>query len=46
MQDEGVRYFLESVDKSTAKLMGTGSHFLPMEHPELVLAEIREFFAK
>ena len=45
-QDEGVRRFLELVDNSTVKIMGTGSHFLPMEHPQIVLKEIREFFAK
>ncbi|MCH8745868.1 MAG: hypothetical protein IIB31_09520 [Chloroflexi bacterium] len=45
-QDEGVRRFLELVDKSRVKLMGVGSHFLPMEHPQIVLKEIREFFAE
>ena len=43
-QDEGVRRFLELVDNSKVKLMGVGSHFLPMEHPQIVLQEIREFF--
>lgn len=46
LQDGGVRRFLELVDSSTVKPVGTGSHFLPMEHPQLVLAEIRGFFAK
>jgi pimeloyl-ACP methyl ester carboxylesterase len=45
LDDEGVRRFTELVAGSAAKPMNTGSHFLPMEHPELVLAEIWEFFA-
>jgi pimeloyl-ACP methyl ester carboxylesterase len=43
-EDTGVRRFLELVENSKVKPMGTGSHFLPMEHPELVLKEIRAFF--
>ena len=43
-QDEGVRRFLKLVDNSKVKLMGVGGHFLPMEHPQIVLQEIREFF--
>lgn len=43
--DEGVRHFLELVQHSRVKPMGKGSHFLPMEYPELVLQEIRDFFS-
>lgn len=46
LADEGVRRFTEMVPESEVKPMIAGSHFLPMEHPELVLREIREFFAK
>ena len=44
MHDKGVARFLSMVPGAAVKLMGTGSHFLPMEHPEIVLKEIREFF--
>jgi pimeloyl-ACP methyl ester carboxylesterase len=44
LEDAGVRRFLELVEKSRVKPMGKGSHFLPMEYPELVLQEIKAFF--
>ena len=44
LQDTGVRRFLQSVKGAEVKLMGVGSHFLPMEQPDLVLSEIRSFF--
>ena len=44
LQDTGVRRFLELVDGAKVKPLGVGSHFLPMEHPELVLREIQSFF--
>ena len=46
LQDAGVRRFLEKVPGARVKPMGVGSHFLPMEHPERVLNEIRKFFSK
>lgn len=46
LRDVGVRRFLEKVPGARAKPMGMGSHFLPMEHPEQVLDEIREFFSR
>lgn len=46
LADEGVRRFLELVPGTEVKPMSTGSHFLPMEHPALVLVESRKFFAK
>ena len=44
LQDTGVRRFLESVEGAKVKPLGVGSHFLPMEHPDLVLSEIQSFF--
>ena len=44
LQDTGVRRFLVSVKGARAKPLGVGSHFLPMEHPDLVLGEIQSFF--
>jgi pimeloyl-ACP methyl ester carboxylesterase len=44
LQDTGVRRFLESVAGAKVKSLGVGSHFLPMEHPDLVLREIQSFF--
>ena len=42
--DMGVRRFIELVDGAKVKPLGVGSHFLPMEHPDLVLREIQSFF--
>jgi len=44
LDDPGVRRFLKLVAGAQVKPMGKGSHFLPMEHPELVLRETRAFF--
>jgi len=44
LSDTGVRRFLNEIDGAAVKLMGMGSHFLPMEHPEEVLREIKAFF--
>ena len=44
LQDTGVRRFLDMVEDAAVKPMGPGSHFLPMEHPALVLNEIQSFF--
>ena len=41
--DLGVKNFLKLVARSRVKAMGCGSHFLPMEYPELILREIRNF---
>jgi len=44
LRDTGVRRFLDMVEDAAVKPMGLGSHFLPMEHPALVLSEIQSFF--
>ena len=44
LQDTGVRRFLELVKGAEVKPLRVGSHFLPMEHPSLVLNEIQSFF--
>ena len=44
LEDQGVRTFLDQVQGAEAKLMGMGSHFLPMEHPGPVLKEVLGFF--
>ena len=41
--DLGVKNFLKLVARSRVKSMGCGSHFLPMEYPDLILREIRNF---
>ncbi len=41
---EGVQQFQKLVPGSHVKAMGKGTHFLPMEFPELALNEAREFF--
>ena len=46
LQDLGVRRFRKMVPGARVKPMGMGSHFLPMEHPEEVLAEIQDFFSE
>lgn len=43
-QDVGVKRFLELVEGATVKPMGVGTHFLPMEQPELVHWEIQSLF--
>ncbi|MBO55017.1 MAG: hypothetical protein CL886_05075 [Dehalococcoidia bacterium] len=43
LNDPGIIEFLEKVDKSEVKVASKGSHFLPMEYPELMLSEIVRF---
>ncbi len=42
--DAGVRQFQELAPGSEVRPMGKGSHFLPMEHPDDVLAAIEPWF--
>jgi hypothetical protein len=42
-EDVGVKDFIKTVAGSRVKAMGCGSHFIPMEYPDLVLREIRGF---
>ena len=42
--DAGIERFQDLVAGSRVKPMGKGSHFLPMEHPGDVLAEVLEWF--
>ena len=42
--DRGIRNFQKFVRGSTVVPMGIGSHFLPMEYPDEVLAEIQGWF--
>ena len=44
LDDPGVQQFLQSVPNAVVKPMGKGSHFLPMEYPDDVLAAAREWF--
>lgn len=44
LQDVGVARFLRMVPGAEVKPMGMGTHFLPMEHPEEVYKEIKDFF--
>jgi pimeloyl-ACP methyl ester carboxylesterase len=43
LDSQGVRRFQELVPSTQIKPMGVGTHFLPMEHPALVVHEIRNF---
>jgi pimeloyl-ACP methyl ester carboxylesterase len=43
LEDEGVRRFQKLVAGATVKPMPRGTHFLPMEYPDLVLEEARQF---
>jgi pimeloyl-ACP methyl ester carboxylesterase len=43
LDDVGVKHFLKVVPGSQVKSMGCGSHFIPMEYPELILGEIKSF---
>ena len=42
-EDVGVQNFLKTVAGSRVKAMGCGTHFIPMEYPDLILSEIRGF---
>ena len=44
IDDPGIRQFRELVHDSEVKPMGKGSHFLPMEYPDDVLAAITAWF--
>ena len=46
LDDPGIIEFCGEVEGSQAKVAPQGTHFLPMEHPETVLAEVQQFFAK
>ena len=43
LDDDGIQEFLYKVDGAQVKVSPMGSHFLPMEYPELVLTEIKQF---
>jgi len=43
LNDTGIQEFLAKVPKSEVKVAPKGSHFLPMEYPEIVLTEIVNF---
>ena len=42
-QDAAVQHLTKETKGFQLKELGAGSHFVPMEHPELVLKEIRNF---
>ena len=44
IDDNDLVYFLNNVPDSSVKAMQIGSHFLPLEHPQVVFEEIEEFF--
>ena len=44
IDDNDLVHFLNNVPDSSVKSMQIGSHFLPLEHPEVVFEEIEEFF--
>ena len=44
IEDNDLVYFLNNVPDSSVKSMQIGSHFLPLEHPQVVFEEIEEFF--
>lgn len=46
LDDPGLQEFQEEVAGSQVKIAPKGTHFLPMEYPELVLAEIRQYFQR
>jgi len=43
LQDAGIQKFMAQVPGARVKQLPVGSHFVPLEHPDLVLQEIREF---
>ena len=43
-QDAGVQHLVREAHSFRLKPLGKGSHFVPMEHPDHCLAEIRQFF--
>ena len=44
IDDNDLVYFLNNVPDSSVKSMQIGSHFLPLEHPQIVFEEIEAFF--
>ena len=44
IDDNDLVYFLNNVPDSSVKPMQIGSHFLPLEHPQIVFEEIEGFF--
>jgi pimeloyl-ACP methyl ester carboxylesterase len=42
-QDAAVQHLTREAKGFQLKELGAGSHFVPMEHPDLVLREIRNF---
>ena len=42
-QDAAVRHLAKESNGFTVHELGAGSHFVPMEHPDLVLKAIRNF---
>ena len=44
IDDNDLVYFLNNVPDSSVKPMQIGSHFLPLEHPQIVFEEIEAFF--
>ena len=43
-QDDAVQHLMKEARGFNLKPLGCGSHFVPMEHPDHCLAEIRKFF--
>ncbi|MSQ06118.1 MAG: alpha/beta hydrolase [Dehalococcoidia bacterium] len=43
LEDAGVQRFLKQVPGATVKPMPKGTHFMPMEYPDMVLEEARRF---
>ena len=43
---EEIRHFLRSLKGAKVKQMGVGTHFLPMEYPDLVIPEIQSYLLK
>jgi len=44
LEDSGIQEFLKEVQGTQVRIAPEGSHFLPMEYPDFVLAEIQQFF--
>jgi len=44
IDDNDLVYFLNNIPGSSIKPMRMGSHFLPLEHPQMVFEEIERFF--
>lgn len=43
LEQAGVQHFLKQVSGATVKPMPRGTHFMPMEYPDMVLDEARRF---